>query len=64
MLELVAVPVLDHLILASTEEVVSARDKAQRHDGVVVGKDRLVAIAKVKSPDLDVLVGGTGDDHL
>lgn len=34
------------------------------HDGVLMGKEGLVAISKVETPDLDVLVGGTGGDQL
>lgn len=38
--------------------------KCYLHDAVVVRKDRLVAVAEVKAPYLDVLVRRAGDDEL
>lgn len=34
------------------------------HDAFFVSEERAVAISKVESPDLDVLVGRAGDDEL
>ena len=64
LLKLVAVPVFDHLVLAGAEEVMRAGHKGKRHDGVAVCKYRFMAIAKVQSPDFDVLIRRTSDDHL
>lgn len=38
--------------------------KCHLHDAVVVCKDRLVTVAEVKTPYLDVLVRRAGDDEL
>lgn len=37
--------------------------KRNLHDALLVRKDRLVAIAKVETPDLDVFIGRAGDDE-
>ncbi|TYZ65726.1 hypothetical protein PybrP1_006274 [[Pythium] brassicae (nom. inval.)] len=62
-LKVVAVPVRDALVLRGREEVVRLLHKAYAHDAVLVRKDRLVAVAKVEAPELDVLVRRRGHDH-
>ena len=70
-LELVAVPVLEHFVLADGPEVMRrlaltlARVVALErdlHDTLIVREDRLVAVTEVEAPDLHVLVGRAGDD--
>ena len=65
--ELVAVPVLEHLVFAYGPEVMRRLPLAltrvvtlegDLHNALVMGEERFVAIAKVEAPDLDVLVGG------
>ena len=65
-LELVTIPVLQHLVLAYGPEVMCRLRLAiarvvtlesDLHDTFVVREDRLVAVSEVEAPDLDVLVG-------
>ena len=69
LLELVAVPALDCAVLGGTEEDVAfvvidrVGDEGYLHDTVFVTKERFVTIAKVETPDTDVLVRGTGRDE-
>ena len=61
---LVCIPVLNQTVLAYRPEVVRAFFKLNLHDRVVVRKQRSMAIAKVETPDFDVLVGRTGNNEL
>jgi hypothetical protein len=63
-LKLVTVPVLHRLVLADRPKVMAVLLERDLHDRVVVRKQRLVAVAKVKPPDLDVLVGRACDEQL
>jgi hypothetical protein len=60
---LVSIPVLDHPILAHRPETMGPLLKRDLHDRVVVREYRAVTIAKVHTPDLDVLVGRAGGDE-
>lgn len=64
MTHLVAIPVLDAAILANRPEVVAVLLERHLHDALIMGKDRLVTISKVKTPDLDVFVGRASGDQL
>lgn len=61
--ELVAVPVFDESVFTRGEEVVGVTFECDLHDAVLVGEEALVAITKIETPDLDVLVCGTGCDE-
>lgn len=56
-LELVAVPVLDEFVFAGGEEIVRVALEGDLHDRVLMGEETLVTVSKVKTPDLDILVG-------
>ena len=61
---LVSIPVLEHPIFRNGPEAVRALFERDAHDGLLVSKERAVAVTKVQPPDLDVLVGRAGDDEL
>lgn len=61
---LVSVPVLDTAVLSYRPEVVRPLLERDLHDAVVVRKERLVAVSKVKTPDFDVLVGRARNEEL
>mmetsp|Transcript_2579 Transcript_2579/g.4219 ORF Transcript_2579/g.4219 Transcript_2579/m.4219 type:complete len:254 (+) Transcript_2579:222-983(+) len=58
-LELVCIPVLEQTILTRREQVVSLWHKLHLGHRVRVGKEGLVAVAKVHPPDLEILVRRT-----
>lgn len=60
---LVAVPILDHPVLPNAPEQMTAPLKRNLHDRLVVREERAVAVSEIEAPDLDVLVGGAGDDQ-
>lgn len=47
LLKLISVPVLDQLVLTCREEVVRILLESNLHDGVLMGKEALVAIAEI-----------------
>lgn len=61
---LVTVPVFDHLVLSDGPEEVAAGLESDLHDALVVREEGPVAVAKVETPDLDVLVRRAGHDQL
>lgn len=61
---LISIPVLDHPVLADAPEKVGALLEGDAHDALLVGEERPVAISKVETPNLDVLVGRAGYDEL
>ena len=73
-LKLVAVPVLEHLVLADGPEVVRqlriltltrvVAFECNLHDALVVSEDGFVAITEIEAPDLHVLVRRAGDNEL
>ena len=60
----VSIPIFNHSILPNRPEVVTALLESHLHHRIVMCKDRSVAVAEFHSPNLDVLVGGAGDDEL
>jgi hypothetical protein len=62
--DLVAIPILEHLVLAHSPKVVRVLLERDLHDAVLVGKQRAVAIPEIEPPDLDVLVRRTRYDQL
>jgi len=64
MFELVAIPVFDQFVLAGGEKVVRILLEFDLHNRVLVSKEALVAITKVKAPEFDVLVCRTCGDQL
>ena len=63
LLETVGIPILDHLVLAAREEIVGLADERNRHDALRMGMHRAVAVAEVKSPNLDGLVSTARDEE-
>lgn len=61
---LIAVPVLDRFVLAGRPEVMAVLFEHNLHDALVVGKNGLVAVSKVETPDLDVLIRRARDEKL
>ena len=61
---LVAVPVFDQLVLAHSPEVVRVRFKRNLHNAIVMCEQRSMAVAEIKSPDLDILVSRTRYNEL
>jgi hypothetical protein len=55
-LEHVAIPILQNAVFASSEEVMCVANELDGCHGILVRKERLVAVSKVKTPDLDILV--------
>ena len=55
--KLVGIPIFHKLVFPNSPKVVRVGFEANLHDGVVMGKDRFVAVAKVEAPDLHILVG-------
>ena len=60
---LIPIPVLEQAILPNTPEVVRAALESNLHHTPVVREQRLMAVAEVETPYLDVLVGGAGNDE-
>ena len=61
---LIPIPVLEQAILPNTPEVVRAALESNLHHTPVVREQRLMAVAEVETPYLDVLVRGTGHEEL
>lgn len=59
MLKVVSIPSLKEPVLTGRDELVSIREELHCHYTGVVSKQRLVAVAKVQSPNANVLVSGT-----
>jgi hypothetical protein len=57
---LVSVPILQHFVLSYSPEIVGVVLERYLHNALVVGKNGLVAIAEVKTPNLDIFIGGAG----
>ncbi len=56
MLKVVCIPTLKEGIFTSREEKVSISHKLHTHDTLIMSKDRLMTITKVKTPDTNVLI--------
>ena len=61
---LIPIPVLEQAILPNTPEVVRAALESNLHHTPVVREQRLMAVAEVETPYLDVLVRGAGHEEL
>lgn len=59
----VSVPLLDHVVLANAKDVMCVAGKANGRHCVLVRQERLVAVAKIQTPDLNILVGRAGKDR-
>ena len=69
LLKLVSIPVLDHLVLTGTEEVVAVAvlvvwNESDLENGVLVSEKCFVAITEIQTPKADILIGRTGDNEL
>ena len=67
LLELVAIPVLNHTIFAGTEKVMAVtvlivRNKCDLHDTILMSKESFMTITKIETPYPDIFVGRTSHD--
>jgi hypothetical protein len=55
---LITVPILQELVLSGRPEIMTFLFERYLHHAVVMRKYGLMAVAKIKTPDLDVFVSG------
>jgi len=59
----VSIEILNSAIFWACEKVVRIFDEFDLCDGILVDKHGLMAVSKVKTPELDVLVGRSSGDE-
>uniref|UniRef100_A0A7C9AQ99 Uncharacterized protein n=1 Tax=Opuntia streptacantha TaxID=393608 RepID=A0A7C9AQ99_OPUST len=62
--KLICVPVFQKSVFSNTEHIMSIWDKLHIHYTVSMGKYGFMAVAKVQTPNFQVLVGRTSNDQV